>query len=318
MKLATDSGATYPLSILSDTEGTFTNYHTVPLNFTKVATRLSSTDAATGAVGSTLTSTYAAYASGSQPADAYKGQVAYVLVHPNTAPAPETLVKCYNNQPCIRIAALPNKMDYEESEPVDLTGIDVVLYDDDGAPIKHLDENDLTFSPSTVSSQLTLTSKYGVIVDKADEYLGTDYLYSGYRRVFNKAYDGVAVAFFSNGSPILGASSSFTPILISLSRNGMKSCMTDYGSSPGSKYCDCGYDSFRYHDVTLYGNASCGFTSGTAVTPLPFFAPSNYSSWPNIAEALGIEIVSNTVTVTYEDPDSGKILQDSFTVNIND
>ncbi len=309
MKLATDSGATYPLNILSDTEGTFTNYHAVPLSFTKVATRLSSTDAGTGAVGSSLTSTYAAYVSGSQPADTYTGKVVYVLVHPNYAPAPETLVKCPNNQPCIRIASPPDKTDYDESEPVDLTGIDVVLYDDDGAPIKHLDENDLTFSPTTASSQLTLTSKYGVTVDKAGEYLG-----AARGRVFTKYRDGVAIAFFRNGSSVYSEMSG--PVLISLTYSGAQKCYADVG---GPTSCGDVPSGFRYHGVSLSGLSTAGERRATYSSPLPYFQRSRSDlSWSELAEELGIEIVSNTITVTYEDPDSGKILQDTFTVNVED
>ena len=88
MKLATDSQATYPLTIESDTEGSFASYHTVPAEYTKVATRLSGTDTGSNATGSTLTTTYAAYISKTQAADTYTGKVKYVLVHPNDAPTP--------------------------------------------------------------------------------------------------------------------------------------------------------------------------------------------------------------------------------------
>ena len=88
MKLATDSQATYPLTIESDTEGSFSSYHTVPSEYTKVATRLSGTDTGSNATGSTLTTTYAAYISKTQAADTYAGKVKYVLVHPNDGAAP--------------------------------------------------------------------------------------------------------------------------------------------------------------------------------------------------------------------------------------
>ena len=84
MKLSTISSPTptYPLTIDSDTNGSFTSYHIVPSTYTKVAHRDSSTDLGTSAEGSTLTSTYAAYISKTQPADSYIGQVIYTLVHP--------------------------------------------------------------------------------------------------------------------------------------------------------------------------------------------------------------------------------------------
>ncbi|MBR3236744.1 hypothetical protein IKF92_03660 [Candidatus Saccharibacteria bacterium] len=88
MKLATDSEASYPLTIESDTEGAFSSYHTVPAEYTKVATRLAGTDVGTSAEGATLTTTYATYISKTQAADTYTGKVKYVLVHPNDGTAP--------------------------------------------------------------------------------------------------------------------------------------------------------------------------------------------------------------------------------------
>ena len=88
MKLATNSQATYPITITSDTEGPFSSYHTVPSTWTKVATRLAGTDIGAVAEGSTITSTYAAYINSTQPADTYTGKVKYTLVHPNDGAAP--------------------------------------------------------------------------------------------------------------------------------------------------------------------------------------------------------------------------------------
>ena len=90
MKLSpvTTPTPTYPITITSDTEGTFSDYHTVPNEYTKVATRLAGTDIGIGAEGSSLTTTYAAYISKTQPADTYTGKVKYTLVHPNDVPAP--------------------------------------------------------------------------------------------------------------------------------------------------------------------------------------------------------------------------------------
>ena len=89
MKLATNSSATYPLTL----DNSFGNYHNVPAEYTKVAHRDSGTDIGTSAVGSELTSTYAAYMSKTQPAGTYIGQVKYTLVHPSTHVAP---VACNN------------------------------------------------------------------------------------------------------------------------------------------------------------------------------------------------------------------------------
>ena len=84
MKLTATSGANvvYPITIDSDTEGSFSNYHTVPNAYTKVAHRNAGTDIGANAEGSSLTTTYAAYISRDQPADTYTGQVIYTLVHP--------------------------------------------------------------------------------------------------------------------------------------------------------------------------------------------------------------------------------------------
>ena len=86
MKLTATSSPTptYPITITSDTEGSFASYHTVPNEYTKVATRTSGTDIGTNAEGSTLTTTYAAYISKTQAADTYQGQVIYTLVHPQS------------------------------------------------------------------------------------------------------------------------------------------------------------------------------------------------------------------------------------------
>lgn len=91
MKLTAASGesVSYPLTIQSDTEGSFSSYHTVPNTWTKVATRAAGTDIGTNAEGSTMTTTYAAYISKTQPADTYTGKVKYTLVHPNDGPIPE-------------------------------------------------------------------------------------------------------------------------------------------------------------------------------------------------------------------------------------
>lgn len=86
MKLTAVSSPTptYPIAISTG----FNDYHAVPNEYTKVATRLSGSDVGQGAEGSTLTTTYAAYINKTQPADTYSGQVIYTLVHPASAPAP--------------------------------------------------------------------------------------------------------------------------------------------------------------------------------------------------------------------------------------
>ena len=91
MKLTkvTDSTESYNpqnLTIQSDTEGTFSSWHSVPASYTKVAeyhanTGSSATDTT---LGVKLETTYAAYIASNQPADTYVGQVKYTMVHPYT------------------------------------------------------------------------------------------------------------------------------------------------------------------------------------------------------------------------------------------
>ena len=88
MKLTTNSNDTYPITIESDTNGSFSNFHVVPNEFVKVASRNSGTDMGSSAVGSVLTTTYQVYISASHPAGSYSGKVIYALVHPATHSAP--------------------------------------------------------------------------------------------------------------------------------------------------------------------------------------------------------------------------------------
>lgn len=98
MKLGTITGTspTYPIIIAGSSGDTnkaqgdpdFSDYTAVPNEYAKVAYRTSSTDTGTNAEGATLTTTYAAYVSRTQQADAYAGQVIYTLVHPYTESAP--------------------------------------------------------------------------------------------------------------------------------------------------------------------------------------------------------------------------------------
>ncbi|MBR0430927.1 hypothetical protein IJJ05_01390 [Candidatus Saccharibacteria bacterium] len=94
MKLSTNSGAAYPVTIMQDTEGSFGNFHTVPNDYALVARRTADTDMGAAATGSTLTTTYQAYISATQSMGNYAGQVKYVMVHPYDGPAP---VPCNSN-----------------------------------------------------------------------------------------------------------------------------------------------------------------------------------------------------------------------------
>ena len=95
VKLATSSGATYPLTL----DNSFGSYHNVPTEYTKVAHRDSGTDLGSSATGSTLTTTYAAYISKTQAADTYNGKVKYTLVHP-ASEVPAQPVACDPGRVC--------------------------------------------------------------------------------------------------------------------------------------------------------------------------------------------------------------------------
>lgn len=84
MKLATNSEATYPLTL----QNGYGSYHIIPDDYELVAKRTSNTDVGQGAVGSILTSTYQVFISNNQPAGTYIGQVKYVMVHPHNTDTP--------------------------------------------------------------------------------------------------------------------------------------------------------------------------------------------------------------------------------------
>lgn len=98
MKLTatTNPTPTYPIIITGSSADTlkqtgdidYSNYAAVPEEYEKVAYRTTGTDIGQPAEGTTLTATYAAYISRSQPAGTYTGQVKYTMVHPNTHYAP--------------------------------------------------------------------------------------------------------------------------------------------------------------------------------------------------------------------------------------
>ncbi|MBQ6414287.1 hypothetical protein IJI28_01550 [Candidatus Saccharibacteria bacterium] len=74
------------LTIQSDTEGTFSSWHSVPASYTKVAEYHANTGSSTTdtTLGVKLETTYAAYIASNQSADTYEGQVKYTMVHPYT------------------------------------------------------------------------------------------------------------------------------------------------------------------------------------------------------------------------------------------
>ena len=107
MKLSAFQDGDSP-SILSDANGSFGSYHVVPSQYTKVATRQSSTDSS---LGSSFKTTYAAYVSKTQAAGNYHGKVKYVMVHPSNKPEPyvPTEINCEPNSICY----YPNSNDHD-------------------------------------------------------------------------------------------------------------------------------------------------------------------------------------------------------------
>ncbi|MBR2796067.1 hypothetical protein IKE13_03395, partial [Candidatus Saccharibacteria bacterium] len=70
------------------TSSSFSDYHTVPNEYVKVAHKTAATSMDTTTGGATLQTTYRAYISPTQPAGTYNGKVIYTLVHPSDAAAP--------------------------------------------------------------------------------------------------------------------------------------------------------------------------------------------------------------------------------------
>ncbi|MBQ6375553.1 hypothetical protein IJJ37_01300 [Candidatus Saccharibacteria bacterium] len=81
-KLDPVATSTYAPTILSDSEGSFGAFHTIPSTRTKVATYTGDVDV-TGS--SSVTATYAVGVSPYQTPDTYTGAVKYLLFHPNYA-----------------------------------------------------------------------------------------------------------------------------------------------------------------------------------------------------------------------------------------
>ncbi len=77
----------------------FNNYSAVPSEYTKVAHFTGPTDSGDQATGSTITTTYASFVSGSEAPDTYEGKVKYTLVNPASS-TPAQPVPCEANKIC--------------------------------------------------------------------------------------------------------------------------------------------------------------------------------------------------------------------------
>ena len=164
MKLTAPSSPTptYPITL----DNGFGSYSAVPNSYTKVAHRDSSTDIGVDAEGATLTTTYAAYISKTQPADTYSGQVIYTLVHP-AAINPNYLSVTYNgnglyfdNTP----SKTTNTMQYDatketSSDPVTKTSRSV--YNEDGTFGGYGDKGGNNVVTINGAEKIHLTVTYG-------------------------------------------------------------------------------------------------------------------------------------------------------------
>ena len=177
MKLIKVSGTYAPIIVGSadDSERTsttpdFSNYTNVPDLYTRVAYRNSATDTGTGALGSHLKTTYAAYISSTQVADTYQGKVKYTIVHPSTTGLMSYKIT-YDKNTTDTVSNLPVPQPGESSDgsailsstkptrtnygfygwcttvPVGLTCNGTTYKAGDSIPLTSGTENDITFMP---------------------------------------------------------------------------------------------------------------------------------------------------------------------------
>ena len=109
MKLTAGQGTDAATIVTTPTD--YSTYVAVPSDYAKVATKTSATSASPTTAFST---TYGVYATAIQAAGEYVGKVKYVLVHPNTAPAPVAPL-ADSDCPAGRICYAPNADDIEGS-----------------------------------------------------------------------------------------------------------------------------------------------------------------------------------------------------------
>ncbi len=100
----------------SATQASFSQYHVVPNEYTKVAHKNSGTDMTDTTGGVKLTTTYAAYISKTQAADTYSGQVIYTLVHPSSLVAGKVNVNFDCNGLTFPNGKATNLVAYEATE----------------------------------------------------------------------------------------------------------------------------------------------------------------------------------------------------------
>ncbi len=212
MKLTSVSG-TYAPTISDGTNNTenFTTWHVVPQEYTKVAYRTAGTDtdnSGTG-IGSSLTTTYDAYISNTQPAGTYIGQVKYTLVHPNKVDnsnkpvAPMSPTDCPANAVCYA----PNASDIEG------TMISTSTYSPTLTAIssKYPTAAKQTYAVDASGSGSTINTSTTSITLIAPNYKREGYGFAGWSTDFTA----------TNSSTIYGPNETITIEAGSLSTNGM-------------------------------------------------------------------------------------------------
>ena len=184
MKLtaSTDSGDTTganALSIDSDTNGSFSSYHKVPGSYVKVAHKNAATSMDSSIGGATLTTTYAAYISQTQPADTYSGKVKYTLVHPSDASAPLIPLKDYE---CFGMLCYAPNTNDTLGTMVPEKNIEPKLYSIGASPIAAYQNK--TLSGANVSSTTSIAANSPVTLI-APNYYRPGYGFAGWSTEFD-------------------------------------------------------------------------------------------------------------------------------------
>ncbi|MBR2994442.1 hypothetical protein IKF32_00790 [Candidatus Saccharibacteria bacterium] len=151
-------------------DASFSQYHTVPNEYVKVAHKNSGTDMTASTGGVKLTTTYAAYISKTQPADTYSGQVIYTLVHPSSAAPvlPGTVAVNYNgNGKTFTGGEGVNKVVYAKSPMYIATTPQIVKssnVNSDGMQNGAYTNNEAVLTPITVigASKMKIEMQYGI------------------------------------------------------------------------------------------------------------------------------------------------------------
>lgn len=211
----------------------------------------------------------------------------------------------------IDITTLPTKTAYVDGESIDITGIVVTAYNEDGTvwtsnayPNGIIPINELSFTPATFSAtDAWFTADEAYLIEDANTYLGRVQ-----DRYFYKSVAGKAIAFFRND--FLGETGWVGPILLSLDK---ESANTNYANS----------SAVAYGGLTWYFNLYYHYHSTDYETPLPVFQDITFVyTADSVASALELTNAQwggngCTVTVSWMSP-GGVELSDTFTVTLDE